>query len=101
MRSGVIRTSVSSRLPCRTTSWPAANGMRWVNPSIATVSPSRTSEATASRRDVISAIGPSARVVGRDLRVDVHPHRLRLGVFVHRLEPHLAAVAGLPDAAEG
>src|SRR5262245_31168347 len=29
-------------------SWPAANPIRWVKPSIATVSPSRTSSATAS-----------------------------------------------------
>src|SRR5438874_1646419 len=30
-------------------SWPAAKQIRWVNPSIATVSPSRTRSATASR----------------------------------------------------
>src|SRR5262245_20674802 len=30
-------------------SWPAANEIRWVNPSIATVSPSWTNSATASR----------------------------------------------------
>jgi hypothetical protein len=33
----------------RMISCPAANEMRWVNPSIATVSPSRTSSAIASR----------------------------------------------------
>src|SRR5579863_9362742 len=31
-------------------SWPAANGIRWVNPSIATVSPSCTWRSTASDR---------------------------------------------------
>ena len=40
----------------------------------------------------------AARVVGGNLRVDVDPHRFGFGVLVHRLEPHLAAVAGLPDA---
>src|SRR5919201_5606685 len=33
-------------------SCPAAKQIRWVNPSIATVSPSRTRSATASRIDV-------------------------------------------------
>src|SRR2546430_1899541 len=33
-------------------SWPAAKQIRWVKPSMATVSPSRTSAATASRIDV-------------------------------------------------
>src|SRR4051812_8092649 len=32
-------------------SWPAAKEMRWVNPSIATVSPSRTNSRTASAID--------------------------------------------------
>src|SRR5690349_1584153 len=48
MTSGVIRHSVRSRLPWRMISWPAANEMRWVNPSIATASPSRTISRTAS-----------------------------------------------------
>src|SRR5206468_12667866 len=38
------------------TSWPAANGMRCVKPSMAMVSPSWTSAAIASRRVVISAM---------------------------------------------
>jgi hypothetical protein len=36
-------------------SWPAANGMRWVNPSSATVSPSRTTSDTACGNDTILA----------------------------------------------
>src|SRR5438477_1475531 len=35
----------------RMISWPAANGMRWVKPSIAIVSPSRMASSTASARD--------------------------------------------------
>src|SRR5262249_15197092 len=53
--SGVIRTSVRSRLRWRMISCPAATGIRWVKPSSATVSPSWTRSATASARDVISA----------------------------------------------
>src|SRR6266508_5101898 len=49
MRSGVSRASVRSRLRWRMISWPAAKQMRWVKPSIATVSPSRTSSPIASR----------------------------------------------------
>src|SRR5919198_1173903 len=56
MTSGVIRMSSSSRRPCRSTSWPAANGIRCVKPSSATLSPSRTSVAIASLRLVASAI---------------------------------------------
>src|SRR6476646_11838333 len=48
MTSGVSRARVSSRLRWRMISWPAANEMRCVNPSIATVSPSRTRSAMAS-----------------------------------------------------
>src|SRR5216117_2512939 len=43
-----MRASVRSRLRWRMISWPAAKQIRWVNPSMATVSPSRTSSATAS-----------------------------------------------------
>ena len=49
MRSGVSRQSVRSRRRCRMISWPAAKQIRWVKPSITTVSPSRTRAATASR----------------------------------------------------
>ena len=55
MMSGVIRMSVRSRRCCRITSWPAACGIRWVKPSIATVSPSRTVAAIASASVTISA----------------------------------------------
>ena len=55
MMSGVIRTSVRSRRRCLITSWPAACGIRWVKPSIATVSPSCTVAAIASASDTISA----------------------------------------------
>src|SRR6266550_6249656 len=48
MTSGVSRASVSPRRPWRMISWPAAKEMRWVKPSIATVSPSRTRSPTAS-----------------------------------------------------
>src|SRR5688500_20016523 len=51
MRSGVSRASVRSRRCWRMISCPAANEMRWVKPSIATVSPSRTRSATASRME--------------------------------------------------
>src|ERR1044071_5252162 len=55
--SGVIRTSVRSRLRWRMISCPAATGIRWVKPSSATVSPSLTRSLTASARGVISAEG--------------------------------------------
>src|SRR5260221_2177605 len=42
--------------PWRIASCAAANGMRWVKPSIATVSPSRRLPAIASERDMNSAI---------------------------------------------
>src|SRR6516225_7218144 len=51
MTSGVRRASVRSRFRCRMISWPAAKLMRCVNPSIATVSPSRTRSAIASDMD--------------------------------------------------
>src|SRR2546427_3948415 len=57
MTSGVIRQSVRSRLPWRMISWPAAKQIRWVNPSMATVSPSRTSSRTASR--MVATLPPS------------------------------------------
>ena len=38
------------------TSWPAANGIRCVNPSIATASPSRIARSTASVSETISAM---------------------------------------------
>src|SRR5215475_8297132 len=99
--SGVMRTSVRSRRPWRMISWPAACGMRWVNPSRATTSPSWTWAATASA-SVVTVAKPSApRVPGRDGGVDVDPHRAGVGVAPHGLESHLAAVARLAHAAEG
>src|SRR3954451_14428804 len=50
MTSGVMRTTVRSRRCWRMISWPAANGIRWVKPSSATVSPSWTYSAIASSR---------------------------------------------------
>src|SRR5215475_10162177 len=44
--------------------------------------------------------GPSPGIERRDPGVDVDPHRLGLGVLAHDLEAHLAAIAGLADAAE-
>src|SRR5581483_7278713 len=49
-----MRTSVRSRRPCRTISWPAACGIRCVKPSSATTSPSRTSSRTASLSGTIA-----------------------------------------------
>src|ERR1700722_14163880 len=48
-----MRTSDSLRRPWRITSCPAANGMRCVNPSSASVSPSCTFSAMASRSDTM------------------------------------------------
>src|SRR4051794_30036176 len=48
--------SVRSVIPCRITSCPAANGIRWVNPSKATVSPGRINPAIASRRGTKSGM---------------------------------------------
>src|SRR3954447_25558726 len=53
--SGVMRTSVRSRLRWRMSSCPAATGIRCVKPSRATVSPSWTRSETASASEVISA----------------------------------------------
>src|SRR5215210_3678523 len=71
MRSGVSRQRVRSRRRWRMISWPAAKLIRWVNPSIATVSPSRTSAAIASAMVAtfvvtaeVSGTGPSR--VGRE-----------------------------------
>src|SRR5262245_65997717 len=88
------------------TSWPAACGRRWVKPSKATVSPSRTSPATASRKltrraGAVTGTPPlgdgrtrSPGVPDRELRVDVDPDALGLGVLPHGLEAHLSAVPG-------
>src|SRR4051794_16830865 len=61
-----MRTTVSSRRPWRMISWPAANGIRCVKPSSATVSPSCTCSAMASARDscvdLVIAIGAEATI---------------------------------------
>src|SRR6185437_11939187 len=51
-----MRISVRSLRPWRMISWQAAWGMRWVKPSSAIVSPSRTASLMASARDEIRAI---------------------------------------------
>ena len=64
-----MRTSVRSRRPCRMISWPAANGIRCVNPSRATVSPSSTSAAIASSAGRSARVDGSLKVFGK--RTDV------------------------------
>src|SRR5712671_1932003 len=51
MMSGVILMRVRLRFLWRMISWPAALGIRWVNPSMATLSPSRMVSSTASARE--------------------------------------------------
>src|SRR5919206_171677 len=75
-----MRASVRSRRRWRMISWPAAKQIRWVNPSIATVSPSRTSSATAS---CIDATLESAIVLAHDRRSDGR-ETLRLLAFGRR-----------------
>ena len=65
-----------------------------------TLARSRTPRATAGPDRRTVSWPASARIVRRDLRVDIDPDRLRFGVVVHRFEAHLAAIAGLADAAE-
>src|SRR3954451_24216438 len=77
--SGVIRTSVRSRLRWRMSSCPAATGIRWVKPSRATVSPSWTRSATASARDVISAC---VRIVNSSSDVEQYHRRMRTQVAI-------------------
>src|SRR5271156_6573775 len=82
-------------------SWPAADGIRWVNPSIATVSPSRTNSRIAALRSRINAIGAaSALIIWRKLGVHVYPHRFGTGVFLDRLDAEVAAVARAAHAAK-
>src|SRR5215212_6027981 len=94
--SGVILISARSRRPCRISSCPAACGIRWVKPSSATESPSRTSSATASESETTSATsggvfglglaaGPAQQLVhGEAALVSVVACQL---VDVHRHEP--------------
>src|SRR4051794_41537381 len=66
-------------------SWPAAWGMRWVKPSMATVSPSCTKAATASRSVVISAAMPRLELDRRGERL---ARRDQLGQLRRRVLPH-------------
>src|SRR3954465_10409698 len=85
--SGVIRTSVRSRLRWRMISCPAATGIRWVKPSSATVSPSLTRSLTASAREVISA---SVRIENSGAESE------RYQVGFHRMRTQVAIVGGGP-----
>src|ERR1700730_11171770 len=65
-----MRMRVSRFLRWRLISWPAAWGIRWVTPSMATVSPSRMVSATACASDrkrdiadVLLEISVSSRVI--------------------------------------
>src|SRR4030066_959389 len=82
MRSGVRRQATRSRFFCRMISCPAAKQMRCVKPSIATVSPSWTSSATAS------FIVVTLLLIGRPpiFRTPEHAELVALGVEHHRPE---------------
>src|SRR6478752_247015 len=100
MTSGVIRASVRLRFFWRMISWPAANEIRWVNPSIATVSPSRTSSRTASAIDAtfdvvtgpVSATAANERSLTR--RLDPADRVGRLGGMQDRPVSALAGDLG-------
>src|SRR3954454_19686607 len=77
--SGVIRTSVRSRLRWRMSSCPAATGIRCVKPSSAIVSPSWTSSAMASAREVISAW---VRIVNDSSHVEQYHRAMRTQVAI-------------------
>src|SRR6478752_3268004 len=94
-----MRASVRSRRRCRMISCPAANEIRWVNPSIATVSPSWTSSATAScivvtlleliRLPSISGSAEHAELVALDVLHHGPERRLavdRTGVLLDEIE---------------
>src|SRR5919204_5051115 len=78
--SGVIRTSVRSRRPWRISSCPAACGIRWVKPSSATTSPSRTSAAIASLSEAISAIRFHHRMARTDVRYTYFRMEVRIAI---------------------
>src|SRR3712207_6127409 len=100
MTSGVIRASVKSRLRWRMISWPAAKQIRWVKPSIATVSPSRTSSATASRIDATLLIASSRFWRPAVLRAAEDAELVALGVEHDRPERPLDVDAALDRRAE-
>src|SRR5574340_1832034 len=61
MMSGVARARVRSFRPWRMISWPAAKGIRWVNPARYAVSPSCTNFAIASRIDMTLLLSMDSR----------------------------------------
>src|SRR5215217_8316638 len=82
-----MRIRVSSRFSCRTTSWPAANGIRWVNPSRATLSPSCTRSRTASSSETSSAMVHHSQNVAEVEQVVLHRPLGASGVaLLHRGE---------------
>src|SRR5580658_1380892 len=66
-----MRTRVRCLRPCRSTSWAAANGIRWVKPSMATQSPSRTLAATASAREQKTGMKRAAALQSIPERLDL------------------------------
>src|SRR6478752_3841081 len=100
MTSGVSRASVRSRRRWRMISWPAENPIRCVKPSMATVSPSRTRSAIASR---IEATLPGlGRLAGVELDSD---HQALAAHVLHQrgvaLEQRPERVLDLPPADGG
>src|SRR6266508_962635 len=94
-----MRASVRSRFRWRMISCPAAKQIRWVKPSIATVSPSRTSWPTA--RTSWSACSSPARSLGAPavLRAAKDAELVALGIEHHGPEaPALVDVPELPGA---
>src|ERR1019366_8420043 len=83
-----MRMRVRRFLRWRTISWPAACGIRWVNPSMATVSPSRMVLATASasdrKRDI--AGGPSQITVSSRTLIIYGSCRVRSNGATVRME---------------
>src|SRR5207247_5667908 len=66
-------------------SCPAAKQIRWVNPSMATVAPSRTSSATASR--IVATFEASAIGRFRGTRLDAELVALGIAHDYVRVEP--------------
>src|SRR6188474_453502 len=98
MTSGVIRARVRSRFRCRMISCPAAKQIRWVNPSIATVSPSRTRSATASCIVATLSVIPRSRfrVAGPSvLGPAEHAQLVAFGILHHG--PEAAFLVDPPD----
>src|SRR3954447_3627072 len=96
-----MRASVRSRLRWRMISWPAAKQIRCVKPSIATVSPSWTSSATASCIDATLVIGRSQlRASPAVLRAPEDAELVALGVEHDRPERPLDVDPSLDRRAE-